>query len=108
MKIGGSPHRNVRAERRELSYDQSFAAETAHATARGPKRYVSAIASNERAWQILGVNLEELEPAEREWVTMMEPLWRRAHQITAQRPHLDVSDVFHVLRNLQRTPAERL
>jgi hypothetical protein len=54
------------------------------------------------------VKLDELSPEQRAFVTEVEPLWRRAHEIVATRPELDVSDVFHALRNLQRTPSERL
>jgi hypothetical protein len=50
----------------------------------------------------------DLTPDERAWVDKVEPLWRRAHRIVSRHPELDVSDVFHVLRNLERSPAERL
>jgi hypothetical protein len=50
----------------------------------------------------------ELTQEQRAWAERMEPLWRRAHAIVAERPDLDVSDVFHALRNLERTPAQRL
>jgi hypothetical protein len=52
--------------------------------------------------------LDALSPEERALVLQMEPLWRRAHRIVAEHPELDVSDVFHALRNLQRTPSLRL
>ena len=49
-----------------------------------------------------------LTPEQRAWLDKIEPLWARAHRIAARNPGVDVSDVFHVLRNLQRPPAERL
>jgi hypothetical protein len=51
---------------------------------------------------------EQLSAEQRAFAERMEPLWRRAHAIVARHPELDVSDVFHTLVNLQRTPAERL
>jgi len=39
---------------------------------------------------------------------MDERRWQRAHEIIATHPELDVSDVYHTLVNLERTPAERL
>jgi hypothetical protein len=50
----------------------------------------------------------ELTTEQRAWAERVEPLWRRAHAIVACRPDLDVSDVFHALRNLERTPTQRL
>jgi hypothetical protein len=54
------------------------------------------------------VNLQDLSPEQRSLVEEMEPLWQRAHRIVAAHPELEVSDVFHALRNLRRTPSERL
>jgi hypothetical protein len=54
------------------------------------------------------MDLEALTPTEREWLIADERLWQRAHRIVAQAPELDVSDVYHTLRNFQRTPTERL
>ena len=54
------------------------------------------------------MDVESLTPAEREWLTADEALWQRAHRIVAQNPDLDLSDVYHTLRNFQRSPAERL
>ena len=51
---------------------------------------------------------DDLTPEQRAWAERVEPLWRRAHSIVARQPELDVSDVFHALRNLERTPAQRL
>ena len=50
----------------------------------------------------------ELTSEQLAWAERVEPLWRRAHAIVAHRPELDVSDVFHALRNLERTPTQRL
>jgi len=50
----------------------------------------------------------KLSEAEREWLVMDERRWRRAHDIVAAHPELDVSDVYHTLVNLERTPLERL
>lgn len=60
------------------------------------------------SWETHGVDIDQLSPEARAWVEKVEPLWASAHRLVAKRPDLDVSDVFHVLRNLQRTPAERL
>jgi hypothetical protein len=35
-------------------------------------------------------------------------LWRRAHDIISRRPDLDVGDVYHTLKNFERSPSERL
>jgi hypothetical protein len=51
---------------------------------------------------------EQLSPEERAWLERDEAVWRRAHAIVARLPHLDVSDVYHALINLQRSPTERL
>jgi hypothetical protein len=54
------------------------------------------------------MDLESLTPAEREWLAADEALWQRAHRIVAQNAALDPSDVYHTLRNFQRSPEERL
>ena len=54
------------------------------------------------------MDVESLTPAEREWLTADEVLWQRARRIVAQNPDLDPSDVYHTLRNFQRSPEERL
>jgi hypothetical protein len=59
-------------------------------------------------WESDGVELDELTPEQRAFVARTEPLWERAYRIVAKHPELDVSDVFHALRNLERTPSERL
>jgi hypothetical protein len=45
---------------------------------------------------------------EREWLERDNERWRRAHAIAASHPGMDVSGVYHVLRNLEKTPTERL
>ena len=54
------------------------------------------------------MDVESLTPAELEWLTADEALWQRAHRIVEENPGLDASDVYHTLRNFQRSPAERL
>lgn len=49
-----------------------------------------------------------LSPAERVWLEADEALWQRAHRIARENPALDVGDVYHTLRNFQRSPSERL
>jgi len=56
---------------------------------------------------ISGVS-EEITARQREWLLRSEALWRRAHAIVAERPSLDVGDVYHALRALELPPAERL
>ena len=50
----------------------------------------------------------DLTSEQREEILLSEALWRKAHGIVKHRPDLDVSDVYHVLRNLKLTAAERL
>ena len=54
------------------------------------------------------MHVASLTAAEREWLTADEALWQRAHRIVTETPTLDVGDVYHTLRNFQRSPAERL
>lgn len=49
-----------------------------------------------------------LTAAQEAWVRHSESLWRKAHAIVAKEPTLDVGDVYHALRSLELTPAERL
>ena len=49
-----------------------------------------------------------LSNQQRAWVEHDERLWERANEIVASRPELDVQGVYHVLRNLERSPSERL
>jgi hypothetical protein len=45
---------------------------------------------------------------ERAWLARDEQRWRQAHEIVRSRPGVDVGGVYHVLVNLEKTPAERL
>jgi hypothetical protein len=42
------------------------------------------------------------------WLDHDEELWRRAQVIARRHPGIDVSGIHHVLRNLERSPEERL
>jgi hypothetical protein len=52
--------------------------------------------------------LDSLTPEERAWVVRDEKLWRRAHEIASRNPGVDAGGIYHVLRNLEKTPSERL
>jgi hypothetical protein len=54
------------------------------------------------------LDLNTLSPAERDWVIRNEKVWRRAHEIAAKNPGVDVSGIYHVLKNLEKTPSQRL
>jgi hypothetical protein len=54
------------------------------------------------------MDLESLSPEHRAWVIHSEQLWRKAHDIAARNPDVDVSGIYHVLRNLEKTPTQRL
>ncbi|HVU05518.1 MAG TPA: hypothetical protein VHE30_27410 [Polyangiaceae bacterium] len=49
-----------------------------------------------------------LSAGEREWLEADEALWQRAHRIVAENDTLDVTDVYHTLKNFLRSPTERL
>lgn len=51
---------------------------------------------------------DDLTPAQREWVRHSDDRWRRAHALAERHPGVDVSDLYHALRCLELTPAERL
>ena len=53
------------------------------------------------AWQ-------ELEEEQRAFVAEKEPIWRRAHEIAAENPGLDVGDIYHVLATWDESPSRRL
>jgi hypothetical protein len=57
---------------------------------------------------VSGSELDDWSPEQRALAEQLEPLWRRAYAIVARHPELDVSDVFHTLVNLKRSPSERL
>ena len=50
----------------------------------------------------------QLSPDERAWLARDEERWRRARFIASAHPGMDPSGVYHVLRNLEKTPSERL
>jgi hypothetical protein len=50
----------------------------------------------------------ELTDSERAWLIRNDERWRRAHEIASRHPGMDASGVYHVLRNLEKTPSERL
>jgi hypothetical protein len=52
--------------------------------------------------------LTEVTTEQRRELLRSEASWRKAQDIVKGRPDLDVSDVYHVLRNLELPPAERL
>jgi hypothetical protein len=52
--------------------------------------------------------LDSLPPEHRAWLVVDEQRWRRAHEIVRMNPGVDVSGVYRVLRNLEKTPSERL
>jgi hypothetical protein len=49
-----------------------------------------------------------LRSEERAWLIRDEARWRRAHEIAGSDPRIDVNGVYRVLRNLEKTPSERL
>jgi hypothetical protein len=51
---------------------------------------------------------QSLTPEERAWLVRDEARWRRAHEIVGSDPRIDVNGVYRVLRNLEKTPSERL
>lgn len=51
---------------------------------------------------------EDLTEEQRAWVLHSEALWREAQKIVGDSRSRDVSNVYHALRNLELTPAERL
>jgi hypothetical protein len=53
-------------------------------------------------------NAQELTEAERAWLIRDAERWRRARDIASQHPGMDPTGVYHVLRNLEKTPSERL
>ena len=52
--------------------------------------------------------IQNLTEDQRAWTLNSEALWREAHAIAAANPGLDPGDVYHALRCLDLSPAERL
>jgi hypothetical protein len=50
---------------------------------------------------------DELTADEHSWIARDNLRWERAHAI-ATRFNVDVGGVYHVLRNLEKTPSQRL
>ena len=57
---------------------------------------------------VLVSKLDALTDEEQAWILRDEECWRRAHEIAAAHPGVDVGGVYRVLRNLEKTPTERL
>jgi hypothetical protein len=53
-------------------------------------------------------SVDSFTPEQRVWLEHDERRWQRAHRIALQHPGVDVGGVYHVLRNLEKTPAQRL
>ena len=51
---------------------------------------------------------DALTPDEQEWARGSEQLWQQAHSIAKAHPEVDAGDVYHALRCLELSPAERL
>jgi hypothetical protein len=49
-----------------------------------------------------------MTPEERAWLVRDEARWRRAYDIAKEHPGMDAGGVYRALRNLEKTPAERL
>ncbi len=54
------------------------------------------------------VKFDGLTDAQRAWLIEDERLWCKAYEIVSKYPHLDVGGVHHTLRNMRRSPEERL
>jgi hypothetical protein len=52
--------------------------------------------------------LQHMTDDQRAWALRSEAVWREAHAIVAGHPGLDAGDVYHALRALDLSPAERL
>jgi hypothetical protein len=53
-------------------------------------------------------SFESLTPEERAWLVIDERRWRRAHEIAARNPGVDAGGIYRVIRNLEKSPGERL
>jgi len=52
--------------------------------------------------------MAHLTPDQQAWLRHSESLWRKAHELARLHPDHDPSDLYHALRCLELTPAERL
>jgi hypothetical protein len=55
-----------------------------------------------------GMNPDDPVSVSGSWLHRAEELWDRARKIAASREGVDVTGVHHALRNLERSPEERL
>jgi hypothetical protein len=53
-------------------------------------------------------SLDSLTPEQHAWLVADEKRWQRAHNIAERHPGVDAGGVYRVLRNLEKTPSERL
>lgn len=53
-------------------------------------------------------SLAGLTDEQREWAVHSEALWARARRIATEHEGVDAGDVYHALRSLELSPAERL
>jgi hypothetical protein len=51
---------------------------------------------------------DSITPEQRRWLERDERRWQRAVSIAARHPGVDVGGVYGVLRNLEKTPSQRL
>jgi hypothetical protein len=51
---------------------------------------------------------DSLTAEQRSWLVSDEKRWQRAYQVAARHPGMDAGGVYRVLRNLEKTPSERL
>ena len=51
---------------------------------------------------------ESLPPEQRAWLVHDEQRWQRAYKIAEHNPGVDAGGVYRVLRNLEKSPTERL
>ena len=54
------------------------------------------------------MRLDDLQGDTAAWLAANERLWARARSLALKYPEIDVSDLYHSLVNLERTPEERL
>jgi hypothetical protein len=55
-----------------------------------------------------GPGVDDLDDEQRAWVSHTRKLWARAYDIARVHPDLDAGDIYHALRCLELSPAERL
>jgi hypothetical protein len=56
----------------------------------------------------MGDGTDDLTDDQRAWIIHSEALWREAEEIVRNDPRRDVGNVYHALRNMELSPAERL